>query len=226
MFSIIRKSAEVVGLVDEVNDDWDDVAEQPDEPKTVEYNNISLKQVGNVPPIVIDPAVDLKHLVELFGLYEGKVKMMEVECPDCGYDETIIFQSLLADQMCSCSECGHEDEFHTFYEGTSEGHKFSRTPTDEELWLTHVNRSGISSMPRYSDWGYAAHRRNRLENYYLQLLGHEALAAEGCEFVGIIEGFWIFKDSLGRTSTHDQVVAGSLVSLQVALREHQDQEDD
>ena len=226
MFSIIRKSAEVVGLVDEVNDDWDDVTEQPDEPKTVEYNNISLKQVGNVPPIVIDPAVDLKHLVELFGLYEGKVKMMEVECPDCGYGETMIYRSLPADQMCSCSECGHADEFHMFYEGTSEEHKFSRTPTDEELWLTHAHRSGLSPMPRYSEWGYASRRRLHLEDYYLQLLGHSVLGAEGREFVGIIEGFWIFKDSAGRTFHHGEVVAGSLVSLQVALREQQDQEDD
>ena len=226
MFSIIRKSAEVVGLVDEAPVDWDDVAEQPAEPKTVEYNNISLKQVGNVPPIVIDPAVDLKHLVELFGLYEGKVKMLEVECPNCGYNETITYRAIPADQMCSCAECGEDDEFHNFYEDVVEEHKFSRTPTDEELWLTHVNRSGISPMPRYSEWGYAGHRRQHLENYYLQLLGHHALGGEGREFAGVIEGFWIFKDSAGRTFSHGQVVAGSLVSLQVALREQQDQEDD
>lgn len=169
MFSFVRKSAEALGVIDEA-EQFTDQYDQDPAPKPVEYINISLKQQGMVPPVVLDPAIDRKHLIELFGVYEGKKRIMDVECPNCGHEETMPYQPIPADQQVCCNNCEEEDEFSHFYEGARDEHLFSRNPTSEELFITDSSRQ-VDDHHRWEAWGYGRTRRNVLINYYLALEG-------------------------------------------------------
>lgn len=144
----------------------EDQAEVEQIAKPVIFENITVKQVGKVPPIVIDPQRDFEILTEAFGVYRGKQKVMELSCEECGHEDVIPYESVALDDDCTCSECGTEGQFHDFFDALDEKVSSSRTPSKDELQVMLGHR-----WNRYWDDDDISNLRDSLLGYFGVLCG-------------------------------------------------------
>lgn len=185
IFGTARKAGESLGIVDEVEEvleDQDEVEEAVPQPIKVAASTI--KPVGKVPPYikVIDPAHDLSHLQEAFGVYHVGEKMMELVCPDCGHCATTPFAGVNLEDDCTCVECDWEAEFDDFYEGSTTDPTTSRKPTLEEVTKL---LTGSTDSVYWIHGGNLPQLHERLMTYYSILMGQEDVLGEGLKSRGV-----------------------------------------
>lgn len=130
---IAKKGLQAANIIAEDEVELEDQEEVVQIAKPVVYENITVKQVGNVPPVIIDPQRDFEILTEAFGVFRSKQKVMMLSCEECDHEASIPYESVSLDDDCTCSECGYTAEFHDFFDSLEETVSSSRVPSRDEL---------------------------------------------------------------------------------------------
>jgi hypothetical protein len=132
-FGIAKKGLQAANIISEDEVELEDQEEVVQIAAPVIFESITIKQVGNVPPSIVDPQREFEILTEAFGVFRGKQKVMELSCESCGHEATVPYESVSLDDDCTCSECEYTAQFHDFFDSMDETISSSRTPTKAEL---------------------------------------------------------------------------------------------